>query len=246
MNAHLLPTHVEAALAELVALGIVNADSFAGLRVLLLPVDRRRRPGGTRRTRGRVALFGMEDAGRWALVHRGARVAAEGTASRREPHPAVEHVAQVLLQRWGVVFWKLYQREAQWLPPWRDVLMVYRRLEARGEIRGGRFVAGFSGEQYALPAAIGALRETRRREPVSEWVSLSAADPLNVVGVLTPGARVPSLTGNRVLYRDGVPVAAVSGGDVSFYDADLDAAAQWEARNRLLRRPTPRKVADTS
>lgn len=162
----------------------------------------------------------------------------------REPTPAVEHVARVLLQRWGVVFWKLYQRESQWLPPWRELLMVYRRLEARGEIRGGRFVAGFSGEQYAAPAAIGSLREVRRREPVDEWVSLSAADPLNVVGVLTPGARVPTLTGNRVLYRDGVPVAASIGGEVSFQDTALDPALQWEVRNRLLRRPTPRKVAD--
>ena len=171
------------------ALGLVNADSFAGLRVLLLPVDRRRRAGGARRPRSRVALFGMEDAGRWTLVHRGPRARTdEAAATGRNVQPAVEHVARVLLQRWGVVFWKVYQREAAWLPPWRELLMVYRRLEARGEIRGGRFVAGFSGEQYALPAAIGALRERRRRDRTATWVSISAADPLNVVGLLTPGA----------------------------------------------------------
>jgi ATP-dependent Lhr-like helicase len=237
----LLPTQVESALSELVALGIVNADSFAGLRVLLLPVDRRRRSGGTRRVRGRMALFGMEDAGRWAMVHRGPRAQTEAAG----PHSAVEHVANVLLQRWGVVFWKLYQREAQWLPPWRELLMVYRRLEARGEIRGGRFVAGFSGEQYATPAAIGALRENRRRGGEGEWVSISAADPLNVVGLLTPGNRVPALTRNRILYRDGVPMAASTGGLVCFYE-ELDGPTEWEARNRLLRRPASRKVSDVA
>jgi ATP-dependent Lhr-like helicase len=242
----LLPTHVEVALAELVALGLVNADSYAGLRVLLLPVDRRRRPGDTRRPRGRVALFGMQDAGRWTLVRRGTRgrapARAEATPDVRAA--AVEHVARVLLERWGVMFWKLYQREAGWLPPWRDLLMVYRRLEARGEIRGGRFVAGFSGEQYALPAAIGAMRESRRRELQGEWVSISAADPLNVVGLLTPGARVPSLTRNRVLYRDGVPVATLSGGDAVVHE-HFDDASEWDVRNRLLRRPALRKVRVT-
>ena len=119
------------------------------------PVRRRRR-------RGRVALFGMQDAGRWTLVRRGSRLVRRWGAQPEARLP-VEHVARVLLERWGVVFWKVYQREAQWLPPWRELLMVYRRLEARGEIRGGRFVAGFSGEQYATPAAISALRESRRR-----------------------------------------------------------------------------------
>jgi ATP-dependent Lhr-like helicase len=244
-GAHLLPTHVEAALAELVALGIVNADSFAGLRALLLPEDRRRRSGGpARRARGRVALFGMQDAGRWTLVRRTPAVQPVGSvAVKPEAQAAVEHVARVLLERWGVVFWKVYQREAQWLPPWRDLLMIYRRLEARSEIRGGRFVAGFSGEQYALPAAIGALRESRRSNTGPDWVSISAADPLNVVGLLTPGPRVPALTGNRILYRDGVPVAALSGGEVSFYE-ELDGATEWEARNLLLRRPTPRVLED--
>jgi ATP-dependent Lhr-like helicase len=212
--------------------------------VLLLPVDHRRRPGDTRRPRGRVALFGMQDAGRWTLVRRGPRSRTPAVGAEVAPDvqaAAVEHVARVLLERWGVMFWKLYQREAGWLPPWRDLLMVYRRLEARGDIRGGRFVAGFSGEQYALPAAIGALRETRRRETQGEWVSISAADPLNVVGLLTPGARVPALTRNRVLYRDGVPVATLSGGEVVVHE-HFDDASEWDVRNRLLRRPALRKV----
>ena len=123
-------------------------------------------------------------------------------------------MARALLRRYGVVFWRLLAREATWLPPWRDLLRVYRRLESRGEIRGGRFVAGFSGEQFALPEAVGLLREIRRRPASGQWVSLSGADPLNLVGVLTPGARLPALIGNRVVYRDGVPVAVLSGGAV--------------------------------
>jgi ATP-dependent helicase Lhr and Lhr-like helicase len=115
-----------------------------------------------------------------------------------------------------MVFWRLLAREADWLPPWRDLLRVFRRLEARGEIRGGRLVAGFSGEQYALPDAIGSLREVRRRPASGEFVSLSGADPLNLAGVLTPGLKLAALTGNRLLFRDGLPVASLRGDDVGF------------------------------
>jgi len=142
-----------------------------------------------------------------------------------------------------VVFWRLLTREAGWLPPWRDLLRVYRRLEARGEIRGGRFVAGFSGEQYALPEAVGLLRQTRRRPSAGQWVSLSGADPLNLVGILTPGARLAALTSNRLIYRDGVPIAVLAGGKVQFL-VEIDAAAQWETQNRLLRSAAPVMMAD--
>src|SRR4029077_19160853 len=108
---------------------------------------------------------GMGDAGRWALARRG-KASQIGQLADAE---AVEHAARALLLRYGVVFWRLLEREAGWLAPWRELLRVYRRLEARGEIRGGRFVAGFSGEQFALPEAIGALRETRRRNDSDEW-----------------------------------------------------------------------------
>jgi ATP-dependent Lhr-like helicase len=128
------------------------------------------------------------------------------------------------------------EREAAWLPPWRDLLRVYRRLESRGEIRGGRFVAGFSGEQFALPEAIGLLRATRRQEPADQWVSVSGADPLNLVGILTPGAKLPALAGNRVLYRDGIPIAVLAAGDVQFRET-LDEAMQWTAQKMLLRGP---------
>jgi ATP-dependent Lhr-like helicase len=226
---------VEEALGELVSLGLVTSDSFGGLRALLVPSDRRKSSAGRTRRR-RVMSFGMDDAGRWALVRRPA-VEPKAIAS------ATEYVARALLRRYGVVFWRLLAREAEWLPPWRDLLRVYRRLEARGEVRGGRFVAGFSGEQYALPDAIGMLREIRRRPHCDALVSLSAADPLNLVGVLTPGARLAALTTNRVLYRDGVPIAALAGGEVRFLTA-LDPAAQWQAHKSLLRSASAPTLAD--
>ena len=234
----LMRLQVEEALAELVTLGLVTSDSFGGLRALLVPSDRRKPlAGGTRRRR--IMSFGMEDAGRWALVRRQASDAVEPQAKAA----SIDHVARTLLRRYGVVFWRLLAREADWLPPWRDLLRVYRRLEARGEIRGGRFVAGFSGEQYALPDAVGLLREVRRRPASGEWVSLSGADPLNLAGILTPGAKLAALTGNRLLFRDGLPVAWFAGGEVRFL-TDLDAATQWEARKTLLRSAAPALLAD--
>jgi ATP-dependent Lhr-like helicase len=219
----LLRPQVEEALAELVALGIVTSDSFGGLRALL------RKPAGNRRRR--TTMFGMENAGRWALARR--------AQPPRDARPeAIEHLARTLLLRYGVVFWRLIEREAPWLPPWRDLLRVYRRLEARGEIRGGRFVAGFSGEQFALPDAIGMLREVRRKPSSGVWVSLSGADPLNLAGILTPGPKLAALTGNRLLYRDGLPVALFAGGEVQFLDT-LDPTTQWEARKVLLRGAVP-------
>jgi len=213
-------------LAELVASGLVNSDSFAGLRALLVPADRR---GGGRRRR--AAVFRMEEAGRWALARRAPPV------PQGKPE-AIEHLARSLLLRYGVVFWRLLEREAPWLPPWRDLLRVYRRLEARGEIRGGRFVAGFSGEQFALPDAVGMLREVRRKPASDEWISLSGADPLNLAGILTPGPKLAALTGNRVLYCAGLPVALLAGAEVQFL-VDFDAATQWEARKTLLRGAVP-------
>jgi ATP-dependent Lhr-like helicase len=222
----LLGPQVEEALAELVALGIMTSDSFRGLRTLLLPSDLR---GSGGRRRRRASTVSMEDSGRWALAGR----AKAGQAAQPLTRDAVEHAARVLLNRYGVVFWRMLEREAGWLPPWRDLLRVYRRLEARGEIRGGRFVAGFSGEQFALPDAIGLLRETRRKSASGEWVSLSGADPLNLMGILTPGPKLAALTANRLLVRDGLPIASLSGGEVSFHES-LDPAGEWQARKILI------------
>jgi ATP-dependent helicase Lhr and Lhr-like helicase len=231
----LLRTQVEEALAELVALGLVSSDSFGGLRALLVPSAERAPLAGGRRRR-RTAKFGMEAAGRWALARRPRP--AKSSAPAQTPFEQTEHVARTLLLRYGVVFWRLIEREAVWLPPWRDLLRVYRRLESRGEIRGGRFVAGFSGEQFALPDAVGMLREVRRQPTAGALISLSGADPLNLVGILTPGPRLPALTGNRLLYRDGLPIALLAAGEVQFLET-LDAASEWEAHKALLRCPEP-------
>jgi ATP-dependent Lhr-like helicase len=225
----LLRSQVEDGLAELVALGMVSSDSFGGLRALLVPSEQRRPIAGARRKRRTVA-YGMEDAGRWSLARR--------PPAGQSETDAVEHVARTLLGRYGVVFWRLLEREASWLPPWRDLLRVYRRLESRGELRGGRFVAGFTGEQFALPEAVGMLREVRRKQPSGSCVSISGADPLNLVGILTPGPRLPALTGNRLLYRDGLPVAMLAAGEMVCLEA-LEGASQWEARDALLRSAGP-------
>ena len=196
----LLRTEVEKGLGELVAWGLVTSDSFAGLRALLVPSDRRRPIGGFRR-RGRIAPFGVETAGRWSRVRPGSPLPEDQIAVA---------IAWQLLRRYGVVFRRLVARETL-LAPWRDILRVYRRLEARGEIRGGRFVGGFSGEQYALAEAVGLLRAVRREEAKGELVTVSGADPLNLVGIITPGDVVTGLATNRVLYRDGIPVAVKQG-----------------------------------
>jgi ATP-dependent Lhr-like helicase len=219
----LLRTQTEEALAELAAAGRITSDSFAGLRALLTPLQRGRRPARAAR---------LEQAGRWALARRNLSSA----SLHQQKAEAIDHAARALLLRYGIVFRRLLEREAAWLPPWRDLLNIYRRMEARGEIRCGRFVAGFAGEQFALPEAAGKLREVQRTPPTNETISLSGADPLNLVGIVTPGAKLPALAANRLLYRDGMPAAALSGGEVEFLAA-LDTAAQWEFRKRLLRSP---------
>jgi ATP-dependent helicase Lhr and Lhr-like helicase len=122
--------------------------------------------------------------------------------------------------------------------PWRELLRALRRLEVRGEIRGGRFVAGVSGEQFALNEAVSALRSIRRKEPDGALISVSATDPLNLVGIVLPGARVPVIPTNRILYRDGVPIAVLEAGQER-YLVDLEKAAEWPARKALIHRPVP-------
>ncbi len=183
----------------------------------------------------------MEDAGRWALTRRshqaapGNRDASRSHAESSTGADPVEHVAHALLRRYGVVAWKILQREATWLPPWRELTRVLRRLEARGDIRGGRFVASVTGEQYALPEAVTMLRDTRRTPQSGAWVAVSAADPLNLVGTVLPGAKIPALASNRVLYRDGLAVAALAGGDIQWIQA-LDPADARVATAMLTRR----------
>jgi len=177
-----------------VAAGLVTADGFDNLRSLIDP-KRRAGQGSGRSTRPR------HSAGRWALLHAGE--AAERTRT-------VEAACWMLLRRYGIVFRDLLAREAN-LPSWRELLMGYRRLEDRGEIRGGRFVDGFLGEQFALPVAVESVRAMRNYPLTGEEIKLSAADPLNLVGILVPGERVPAISGRTVSYCDGVAVVTTSG-----------------------------------
>ncbi|HEX9755169.1 MAG TPA: hypothetical protein VGA42_05650, partial [Gemmatimonadales bacterium] len=199
----LLVTQVEQALAELAALGVVTSDSFAGLRALLTP-SARRKPLADGVRRRRTVSFGIEAAGRWSIID---------DRSSMSDGEAVACYARALLSRYGVVFNRLLARESIRVP-WRELLYVYRRLEARGEIRGGRFVAGVTGEQFALPEAVAKLRAVRRAPKTGRLVSLSAADPLNLLGTVIPGERVPALAGNRIVLEDGVPMAVLEAGQV--------------------------------
>ncbi|MGO4221940.1 DEAD/DEAH box helicase [Lysobacter sp. TAF61] len=228
-GAHLLRTELEDALAELVARGRIHCDSYAGLRALLVPASKR--PGAHPGRRRRAALFGIEDAGRWALIKR----APESANEKREPED-VEHIARVLLRRHGVVCWRMLEREASWLPPWRELVRVYHRLEARGEIRGGRFIAGLSGEQFALPEAIGLMRQVRQRPHDGALICVSAVDPLNLLGTVLTGNKVPRLAGARIAFRDGVAVATLVSGEVEIL-AELEPDDARVVRKALLREP---------
>ena len=172
--------------------GHVTADGYAGLRALV----RRHRRTSPRR---RMDPFG--DAGRWCLVE--SRLPPDHAAPASAA-PPLDRIVDVLLRRYGVVFRKVLEREAG-LPPWRELAPVLRRREDRGEVRGGRFVHRFSGEQFALPEAVGALRRIRRAARSGRVIALSAADPLNLTGIVTAGERVSSTAAREVAYRDGEP-----------------------------------------
>jgi ATP-dependent Lhr-like helicase len=284
----LLRAQVEESLAELVANGLVISDSFAGLRALLTPSSRKTQAAAKRKHR--QATYEMSGAGRWSLLKRvgqaflpipsgneGVRGSSPNPGSPAEQPgrggsaregsqfdaEAAEQIARILLKRYGVVFKRLLEREGIALP-WRVLLRIYHRLEARGEIRGGRFVAGISGEQFALPEAVGMLRAIRRtrtgamdfgfRSPApgtedpagdaqagtgqESLISVSAADPLNLVGIITPGGRVTAHTSNRILYRNGEPVAVLESGETRFL-VELSRTLEWKAKSALLRKATP-------
>jgi len=218
----LLRTEVEAALGELVAAGQVTADGFSGLRALITPAAKRpafgRRPGPT--------VDPVDAAGRWDRVT--PPVAPPPTEAR------LEALARALLGRYGVVFRKVLERETN-LPPWRDLLRTFWRLEARGEVRGGRFVEGFSGEQFAHSEAVSPLRRQRDADKGESLVVICAADPLNLTGVITPGERVPATLGNRILFRNGVPTAARVAGEIR-YPQRVRPNEQWQYQQLLTKR----------
>jgi len=185
-----LKAEVETGLWELVAAGLVTADGFENLRALVTPrgpVSGIGKLGKVRRPR--------HAPGRWSLLH------TDGADRDR----SVESCCWMLLRRYGVVFRDLLLRETN-LPRWRELQIGYRRLEDRGEVRGGRFVDGFQGEQFALPEAVESLRSQRKlpQGTDGERVVIAAADPLNLVGIVVPGERIPAISGRSVTFRDGM------------------------------------------
>lgn len=230
----LLPTQVEQALGELAALGMVTSDSFSGLRGLLKPASKKQVPA---RYRGAAAALsgGLSFAGRWSLLADPVR------ATQVDDDEAVTYMARVYLRRYGVVFRKLLLREYR-TPMWRDLLRVYRRLEAVGEIRGGYFVQGCAGEQFALPEAVTALRKARRSERKGQIILISGGDPLNLTGVLLPGPLVARMPGNRLALRDGEPVAGLDRGKPVLFPVEeplteQQLAALWQTRKPDLNLP---------
>ncbi len=205
----LLRTQCESALSELVTNGLVTSDSALGLRVLLIPSAKRKPFGGARRRRGPV--LGIEDAGRWYSVESTEEV----QPSRLSAIDEVEPIVRSLLARYGVVFRRVLEREGC-VASWRNLLYCLRRMEARGEVRGGRFVAGFSGEQFALPTAIAGLRRVRGAACTGHIEIISAADPLNMVGILGPGVRIPNTNSALIAYMDGEPMATKIASEIRF------------------------------
>ena len=230
----LLKVQVEGAIAELVALGMLTSDSYSGLRALLVHSKYRTNKGRIKRNNIR---FKMEGAGRWSFLHTNSYSKDE----KKTESEALMTIARVLLRRYGVVFRRLSDCENFAPPPWRELVRVFRNLEARGEIRGGRFVEGVWGEQFALTEAVSRLRMIRREPKDEALISISAADPLNLTGVITPGRHVPSLFKNRILYRDGVPVAVKEGKEIRLL-ADFERMEKWKIQNALIQRNVAPKL----
>jgi ATP-dependent Lhr-like helicase len=200
------------ALEELIEAGLVTSDGFAGRhgRWSLLGSNPERSEGSVAQERG-GSFAGAQDKS--------------------------EIQAWALLRRYGVVFRRMLTREPA-AAPWRDLARVYRRLEARGEIRGGRFVNGMSGEQFALPEAVERLREVRREGPDGRVIAISACDPLNLAGILDSGERIRAVATNRIAYRDGVPVSVMEG-DYLRPLAEIDSAIAMEVASALAGRRVP-------
>jgi ATP-dependent Lhr-like helicase len=230
----LLPSQVEEALSQLAALGLVTSDSFDGLRALLVPSDKRPTFGrNIGKRRRKTNLASIEFAGRWSLLRTEIALKPSGNGAENIARDAaIQKFARTLLRRYGIVFRRLLERESLSVS-WYELGRIYRRWEARGEIRGGYFVGGISGEQFALPEAIGLLRSIRKALENGELIALSAADPLNLQGILTPGPRIAALTAGRILFRDGLPIAALEGGDVRKISETSVADSQIETALRV-------------
>lgn len=235
----LLKTQLEEGLAELVNCGRITSDSFTGLRALLTPNNKK---PSSHRKRHRTAMFGVEDAGRWSLLN----TFSETYTSKQQRHwdvlddEQLERLISIYLQRWGVVFRSLLERES-FSPPWRILLRGLRKLELQGVVRGGRFVAGVGGEQFAYSETVDALRKSNKdmqNRSEKPYYNLSATDPLNLINLLLPTRKLSRVLSNRVLYFGGSPIAVLDKGEVYFLK-DVAADQQWELQQMLLKRKYP-------
>jgi ATP-dependent Lhr-like helicase len=236
----LLPVQAEQALAELVSAGLVTSDNYTGLRALLTPDSHKPKLGRHERRR---AIYGIEDAGRWALLTHGASVAADEFTEAQ-----LNRLIQIYCKRWGVLTRRVLENEST-APPWRVLLRQLRLMELRGEIRGGRFISGIGGEQFALQETVALLRrkqkewsdgqESAERKPLRHVIN--ATDPLNLLGVLLPDKRVPHLSNNRILFEDGLPIAVLEKEQVNYLRSVPDAR-QWELQQLLHKRSFPPRL----
>jgi ATP-dependent Lhr-like helicase len=230
-----LAAELERGLSELVSTGMASSDNFAGMRGLIGKKTGGQRYRQRRKSAGKSTLC---NAGRWSLVPAAATPLESGVDSGTGDYghgvdrwESVEYIARVLLKRYGIVFRKLLDNERS-VPTWRDLQYVLRRMESRGEIRGGRFINGLAGEQFALPEAVGLLRK-QERSGESSLVSISAADPLNLTGTVIPGPRVPGNRKNRLLFMNGRLAAKYVAGEIQWF-VELEAQDQWQARQKLI------------
>ncbi len=253
----LLKAQLETGLAELVSTGRLTSDSFTGLRALLTPDSKK---PSTHRRRGRKAMFGVEDAGRWSLLETFQSLPEASTVSDKrqttaKPRAAaniqwdalsdaqLERLVSIYLHRWGVLFRSLLEREA-FAPPWRVLLRVLRWMELRGLLRGGRFVAGVGGEQFAFNDTVDALRKFKTRSDnltTKPYYAVAATDPLNLLNLLLPNRKLSRLVNNRVLYRGGVPIALLDAGEVVFL-REVAPDEQWALQQALLKQVFPPRL----
>lgn len=225
----LMVGQAEEAISELVSHGMATSDSFSGLRALLVPLKYK-----AGRKRGSKQVFTMDQAGRWTLIDQ------SRTKHDDDRQQYLEKMCMVLLKRYGILFRKLADKE-QLAPSWRELVRMLRILEARGVIRGGRFVQGVWGEQYAMPEALTSLRKIRKEAATEELVTISAADPLNLTGIVTPGRKVSAYYNNRILYKDGVPVVTTEGKEVRWLE-EFEGEEKWRIHHAVIERHIPPKL----
>jgi len=254
----LLRTQLEEALAELVSQGRVTSDSFTGLRALLTPASKK--PGGNRR-RQRQAMFGVADAGRWSLLDTFSRKSTDSAMDDAQENPAkakqlrrpvqwetldeeqLQRLIAIYLQRWGVICRSFVDREAL-APPWRIILRQLRKLELQGSLRGGRFIAGVGGEQFANAETVDALRQFKKEQAqrkVAPYYCIAACDPANLLQLIQPTRKLARLSGNRVLYQGGIPLAVLESGEIHFL-RDVAGDESWQLQQLLLKRAYPPRL----